>query len=146
MDRTATVRRRTAVIATAALAVLAAAVWATELITSGPRTEGGHDRGGVVRQLLTGPGTQTQAHVEHVHDLLNAAVWGDPTLADVQPEACRVTRRAVDTAQREADELPDGTDEDLLAVARLVCDEVGGVGARTRHDAVERVELRIAGS
>jgi hypothetical protein len=140
------VRKRTAVLATAALAVVAAAVWTTELLTSGPRTEGGHDRGGIVRQLLSGPGTETQEHVERAHDLLNRAIWDDESLAEVRPEACRATRRAVDAAQQEADELPDGTAEDLLAVARLVCAEVDDVEARTRHDAVERIELRIAGA
>jgi hypothetical protein len=140
------VRKRTAVLATAALAVAAAAVWTVELVTSGPRTEGGHDRGGIVRQLLTGSDTRTQQHVERAHDLLNAAVWGDRSLPEVRPEACRETRRAADAAQRETDELPAGAAEDLVAVARLVCAESDEVEARTRHDAVERLELRLAGA
>jgi hypothetical protein len=149
---TFTERHRTGLLLVAGLGLLAAAVWTVESITSGPDTPGGHDRGGAVTNLLSGtPDTETLANAERAHDLLNEAVWGRPDLAEVQPEACRASRRAAEAAQDEADQLPDGTTDKAHEAADRACADLGEFGSdnyqdgRIRHDAVENLEHHISG-
>jgi hypothetical protein len=145
-------RHRTTILILAGLVLSAAVVWMVESVTSGPDTPGGHDRGGAVSSLLSGvPDTETLANAERAHDLLNEAVWGDPDLAEVQPEACRASRRAAAAAQDESDQLPDGTTDLALEAVDEVCADLGELGddtyqdGRVRHDAVENLEHHITG-
>jgi hypothetical protein len=145
-------RHRTGLLILAGLVSLATVVWTIELLTAGPATPGGHDRGGAVTSLLSlTPDTETLANAERAHDLLNEAVWGNPDLADVHPEACRASRRAAEAAQEETDQLPDGTTGLALEAVRRVCAELGEYGhgnyqdGRVRHDAAEDLEHHITG-
>jgi hypothetical protein len=145
-------RHRTGLLILAGLGFLAAAVWLVESATSGPDTPGGHDRGGAVTNLLSRvPDTETLANAERSHDLLNEAVWGNPDLAEVQPEACRASRRAAEVAQEESDQLPDGTTDLALEAVDKVCADLGDFGnanyqdGRVRHDAAENLEHHITG-
>ncbi|MFA9431498.1 hypothetical protein [Egicoccus sp. AB-alg2] len=136
--------RRTGVVVVGLLGVVAAGLWALEGLTGGERVRGGHDRPGVVRELLGlgGPDSATYALVASAHDELNGVVWG-PAGTGAEERACRQMREAADVVESEPWDQQQATVAEVQERARAACD-LEGRSAVERHDVLDHLEVLLA--